>query len=51
MDPVQSGLIANYHRLGGNVTGVTVLGVELMGKRLDNLIPLQLPCFDEKFLC
>jgi len=41
-DPIEYGLVASYNRPGGNVTGVTFLTAELMGKRL-NLLLLLLP--------
>jgi putative ABC transport system substrate-binding protein len=41
-DPVRSGLVASLSRPGGNVTGNTVLGPELEGKRLQ-LLKLALP--------
>jgi len=36
-DPVAAGLAASYARPGGNVTGVTILGEPLSGKRLQLL--------------
>jgi putative ABC transport system substrate-binding protein len=36
-DPIKFGLVASLRRLAGNMTGVTSLSAELMGKRLDLL--------------
>jgi ABC-type uncharacterized transport system substrate-binding protein len=48
-DPMQEGLVASYNRPGGNVTGLSIMNVELGAKRLGllhQLIPKAraLPC-------
>jgi putative tryptophan/tyrosine transport system substrate-binding protein len=39
-DPVKDGLIASFNKPGGNLTGMTTLTGELLGKRLDLLLKM-----------
>ncbi len=39
-DPVMSGIVPNLNRPGGNITGLTLLGTEVVSKRLGLLLEL-----------
>jgi putative ABC transport system substrate-binding protein len=50
-DPIEYGLVASFNRPGGNVTGVTFLTAELMGKRLNVLLELVPQATRVGYLC
>jgi putative ABC transport system substrate-binding protein len=50
-DPIEYGLITSFNRPGGNVTGVTLLTAELMGKRLNLLLLLAPQATTIGYLC
>jgi putative tryptophan/tyrosine transport system substrate-binding protein len=50
-DPFDYGLVASFNRPGGNVTGVTFLTADLMGKRLNLLLELVPQATTVGYLC
>jgi putative ABC transport system substrate-binding protein len=50
-DPIEYGLVTSFNRPGGNVTGVTFLISELMGKRHDLLVLLVPQATTIGYLC
>jgi putative ABC transport system substrate-binding protein len=50
-DPLEYALVASINRPGGNVTGVTLLSSELMGKRLNLLLELVPSATTVGYLC
>jgi putative ABC transport system substrate-binding protein len=50
-DPIEYGLVASFNRPGGNVTGVTFLTAELMGKRLNVLLEMAPQATRVGYLC
>jgi len=50
-DPMEYGLVASFNRPGGNVTGVTFLTAELVGKRLNLLLELVPQATAVGYLC
>ena len=50
-DPIEYGLVTSFNRPGGNVTGVTFLTTELVGKRLNLLLELVPQATAVGYLC
>jgi hypothetical protein len=50
-DPMEYGLVASFNRPGNNVTGVTFLSADLMGKRLNLLLELVPQATTVGYLC